>query len=290
MDATDAGEPPDLSPAEAFTLVGNEHRVAILEALLSLHRTGEEYPVSFSTLREAAAIDVSSQFSYHLDKLVGHFVEQREEGYAFRYAGWNVATAILAGTYNRRDRLAAAPADGTCPLCDAAALAATYRDEWLGIDCSACSSSLTRYPFPPGGLAERTTEEFLRVFDRHVRTDVRLARDGICPACTGSMRAATGPETDGVVGYRCERCGNRLHPTPGLVLLETPVVRRFYGDRDVDVEARPFWEFRPCVDERLSEVTGDSPWRCEVRMPLDDRLVVTLDEDLRVASTTVERG
>lgn len=290
-----AGEPipVNLSPADAFGLLGSEHRVAILQALLDLHRTGDEYPASFSTLRAAADIEVSSQFSYHLSELTGHFLKQTDRGYAFRYAGWNVATAIVAGTYNQRGQSNALSIDGECPLCTSEGLTATYRDEWMQIECSACMSQLTRYPFPPGGLANRSPAEFLRIFDRQVRTDVRLARDGICPACTGPMQPALGIEnsekTRGrVAGYWCERCGNRLYPRLGMLLLEAPVVRKFYRSQDRDVDSKPYWEFRVCVDESLSEVIEDRPWQCEVRIPLDDTLVVELDEELNIVSTVIE--
>ncbi len=280
--------------AGAFSLVGNEHRVAILEALLGLHREGEGYPASFSRLREATGMEVSAQFSYHLGELTGHFLRETDDGYEFRYAGWTVATAILAGTYDRGDRFEATGIDGTCPLCGAEALTASYVEEWLAVACSACGERLTRYPLPPGALSDRSPPEFLRAFDRYVRAHVGLARDGVCPACTGSMRPVVGDDerTAGrIAGYWCERCGNRLHPAPGMAPLEAPAVRSFYRERGRQVDEDPYWEYRPCVDDNLAEVVGTDPWRARVRFPVEgDTLVVELDGDLAVAATTIESG
>lgn len=282
-----------MPPSEAFALLGHEHRVAILEALLSLHRTREEYPASFSTLRKAAGVDVSSQFNYHLDALVGHYLRKTTDGYEFRVAGWEVATAILAGTYDRGGRIEGIAADGTCPLCRSKALVVSYVEEWLSVECEACGAKLTSHPLAPGALEGRTPDAFLRVFDRRVRSKVRLVGDGICPSCIGPMQPALGthePErTAGrTAAYWCRRCGNRYFPSLGTFLLETPAVRAFYRSEGEDVEARPHWEHRLCVDDGLVDVLEEDPWRCEVRVPLGDALVVELDEELAIVSTTVE--
>lgn len=293
-DVPSAGEA-GLSPSAAFSLLGHEHRVTILEALLELHRTRGEYPASFSTLREVAGIDVSAQFSYHLGELAGHYVRKTDDGYAFRVPGWEVATGILAGTYDRGGPIEDLAIDGTCPLCHSADLAASYLDGWLSVECRACESELTRYTLAPGAIRGREPAEYLRVFDRRVRTDVRLARDGICPSCAGPMEAVVGSH-DGeeaagrTAAYRCRRCGNRIYPPVGAFLLETPVVREFYRKQDAGVESRPHWEFRLCVDGSLVEVREEDPWRCRVRVPGDDALVVELDEELAITSTSLASG
>jgi hypothetical protein len=293
-EADDESVPADLSPADAFTLLGSEHRVRILRALLDLLRTNEEYPASFSVLRAEADIEVSSQFSYHLGELTGHFLKHTEDGYAFRYAGWKIATAILAGTYNQRGEFREISIAGTCPCCETDALEATYRDEWIEIDCRACERQLTRYPFPPGGLAERTPSEFLHVFDRHVRAHIRFARDGICPACTGPMTPFINPDkinatVDRAAGYECARCGNRLYPSVGMGLLSEPVVQKFYRNRNQSIDTVPYWELGFCVDDRRTTVMNENPWRCEILVASnDDTLVLELNEELSVTSADVQ--
>lgn len=290
-ESDDGSMPADLSPAEAFALLGNDHRVTILQALLDLHRAETEYPASFSALRKQANIDVSSQFSYHLHELTGHFIKHTDKGYAFRYAGWKVATAILAGTYNQRGQFGPASIEGTCPLCGTDALEASYQDEWMQIDCTACGTRLTRYPFPPGGLAGRTPAEFLRVFDRHVRTHVRLANDGICPACTGPMRPVVYGSQEAsshgrIAEYNCERCGNSLHPNLGMFLLEDRAIQTFSRNHGWEIHAFPYWELEFCVTDDCTTAFSSKPWRCQIQVTLDsDSLRVELDEELNVVST-----
>lgn len=81
-----------LTPDDAFAVLGNETRLEILRSL-----SDADGPVSFSDLREHVGMRDSGQFNYHLDKLVGHFVTQADDGYALRQAGDRVIEAILSG-------------------------------------------------------------------------------------------------------------------------------------------------------------------------------------------------
>lgn len=298
MDSDEADRrdgPSDLSPAEAFALVGHEHRVAILRALLAESREGE-YPASFARLRERAGIEVSAQFSYHLDELTGHFVRRTDEGYELRYAGWEIATSILAGTYNERAEFGPTPIPGACPECGGADLEAAYREEWFSIRCDACGSRHIRYPLPPGAIESRSLDEVLSAFDRYVRTQMELAQDGVCPGCFGVMevRSAAGEAdesgfpNDRVAIYDCQRCGNRLYPPLGLFLLADEHVRRFLRDHGRPPAETPFWEFAFCVSDAGVTVHATEPWQAHVEISVDgETLVVSVDADLRVTSAAV---
>jgi hypothetical protein len=85
-----------LGPAEAFSLVGDETRMTILEALWH----ADDPPVQFSTLYALSETDTSAQFNYHLNQLTGHFVRKRTGGYELRTAGENVVRAVVAGSFN----------------------------------------------------------------------------------------------------------------------------------------------------------------------------------------------
>ena len=290
----DESESEGLSPADAFALVGHEHRVDILRSLLAACRTRDEYPTSFSTLYERTDIEVSAQFSYHLGELTGQFVRRTDDGYELRYAGWEVATSILAGTYNRRLEFGPTSIDGTCPHCGGTTLDAAYREEWLAIGCTACDVHLVRYTFPPGGLESRSLPETLRAFDRHVRSHVALARTGVCPGCFGVMEVQTASvdervDEDHIVVCVCQRCGNRLRPQPGLFLVNDEHVVRFFHDHGRSLSGTPFWEHEFCVSGACTSVTATDPWRCVVTIPREDeQLVVSVDDTLTVRSATVE--
>lgn len=72
---------------EGFEMLGSNTRLAILLALWQAQDPSpppseqSDPDVSFSALRERVGIRDSGQFNYHLDKLVGTFVEQTDAGY-----------------------------------------------------------------------------------------------------------------------------------------------------------------------------------------------------------------
>jgi hypothetical protein len=209
--------------ADAFALVGNEHRVAILRALLDAHADPEApYPTPFARLRERAGVDVSAQFAYHLEELVGAFVARTGDGYRLRYAGWKAAAALAAGTYTTQPAFGPTAIDGACAHCESNALHASYGDAWLTVTCHDCERVLTRYPFPPGAAADRLDQPaaatadgldapdaatadhnqaepdsgldaLLAAFDDRVRSHFALAVDGVCPECAGRMDTALEP-------------------------------------------------------------------------------------------------
>ena len=63
-----------LSPDEAFWLLGDQMRVAILRAVW----VSSEEPNTFSEIRERIGSPDSGKFNYHLNKLVGHFLSKAE--------------------------------------------------------------------------------------------------------------------------------------------------------------------------------------------------------------------
>ena len=88
--SAEGGEP--LAPDESFALLGNETRVRILVALADA-----DDALHFSTLHDRVDLRDSEQFNYHLDRLVGHFVDRTDDGYELRQAGSRVVEAILSG-------------------------------------------------------------------------------------------------------------------------------------------------------------------------------------------------
>jgi hypothetical protein len=141
-----------LRPAEAFSLIGNETRVEILEALW---RTDQQ-PVSFTTLRQRSGVDDSAKFNYHLGQLTGHFVRQTEQGYELRTTGESAVRAAVEGSFNAHPDPDPIETGDDCTRCGSR-LVATYSEEKLTIDCPACGRGHGRYSFPPGGLVVVTT-------------------------------------------------------------------------------------------------------------------------------------
>ena len=276
-----------LPPAEAFAVVGNETRLRILEALWAAER-----PAAFSDLRRRVGMRDSAQFNYHLDKLVGQFVRKTDDGYEFRQAGRAVIRSVLAGTLNQSPELDPFPVEGTCVDCESG-LQARYEDEHFHIECPECGRPHGGYPFPPGGLEDRTREEALDAFNQRARHLSCLSKDGVCPECNGrmgtSVRYATEEDAMGLeirVDYECERCHLTTSSSTGLALLDDAEVVSFYRDHGVDLNDVPFWTLDWCVTDEHTEVASEDPWRLRVRIELDgEELVATLDGDLAVVST-----
>jgi len=278
-----------VEPAEAFALVGNETRLRILEALWE----APERPVSFSELRKAVEMRDSAQFNYHLGKLTDHFVRKTEDGYDFQYAGEKVVRAVLAGTFNENPVIPPFEIDGDCSLCGEG-LHASYADETITVECPDCGHLHGRYPFPPGGLKDRSREEIMDAFNQRVRHLHCLAADGVCPECNGRMVTTMTREDDMLglelrVDHNCEQCRHHLYSAVGLKLLDQSDVVTFYRDHGVDLCTTPFWNLDWCVTDQHTTVRGEDPWRVQVSIPLDEEVLsVTLDGDLSVLD--VERG
>lgn len=90
-----------LPPDEAFAVLGNETRLAIL---LALEGTDDE--LGYSELKRQVGVYDSGRFNYHLNKLLGHFIEGSDDGYRLRDVGRRAAQAVVAETFAPRRRSA----------------------------------------------------------------------------------------------------------------------------------------------------------------------------------------
>ncbi|WP_415378604.1 ArsR/SmtB family transcription factor [Halosimplex sp. TS25] len=98
-------------PVDAFDVLGDETRLAILRALADA-----DEPLPFSRLRERAGVRDSGRFSYHLRRLCEYFVRESEEGYELGHAGSRVVAATAAASGDTESQSATADTD-ECPVC-----------------------------------------------------------------------------------------------------------------------------------------------------------------------------
>lgn len=272
------------APEAAFSLLANEKRFGILRALWD----AEADTLPFSELHRRSNVADSGQFNYHLDKLVGAFVRETDEGYALRYAGYQAIGAALSGTYTRAVTVDPVPVDGDCPDCGGR-LEASYREERARIGCADCDATITEYGVPPGILDGREREDLPYVFDRWIRSQMTQLLAGFCPRCLGRLQTELTPELtadDGRPGvtHECERCGFYSYSVVGAVALDHPAVVGFHHDHGVDLRETPLWELRWLTSER-NELTSRDPLRARVYVPLgDEELAVDVAEDASVAA------
>lgn len=280
----DAGTEDAIEPAEALSVVANDTRLDILEALWQ----AEDRPVRFSDLFDEVDLTDSAQFNYHLKQLTDQYVAKTEAGYDLRYAGGQIIRAIRAGTYTRQPDMEPFEVQGSCTRCGGPLFAA-YGDEQLRIECQDCGKAHGEYPFPPGGLVDRTPEEIATAFNERVKHLHCLAADGVCPVCSGRMETSIQTEEPCCLDvsvraeHVCRQCRHELCAPVGFVLLDETCVAAFYDDHDIDLSSRPYWTLPWCVDDEYTSVLQRDPWRIEVRIPLaDEEYQVILDEDLNI--------
>jgi len=280
----------ELLPADVFSTLGNDTRVDILRALLELGADDE--PVRFTALFDQVDIDDSANFSYHLRQLTGHFVKQSDDGYEFRYPGRKVVSSIFTGALTERAQLGFFPVEGSCYACDGE-LHGWYVDDTLSIGCVDCGAVQVSYPFPSGGLDDRSTDDLLEAFHHYVRHHYCLAADGVCPECTGAVESSLvrdpdDTDLDVAVEHVCQRCQYSLQSTVGVTLLDHSDTLVFHANRGVDLNTEPFWQFDWCVSDAHTTVVSEEPLRVRLSLPCgDDELDVLIDETVSVVETTV---
>lgn len=271
-----------LSPDEAFWLLGDEMRTAILHAVWESSGEG----ITFSEIRERVGSPDSGKFNYHLGKLAGHFLVKSEDGYRLTQAGREVVRAVMAGTITQRPEMGPVAIDAHCEDCDGA-LVARY-DEYGIIECGDCGASVMWNEFPPAGLDGRTPEAFAIAFDRWTRTRFGLAMDGICPNCAHEMTTDIlnrGIDTDDDVAtmHHCENCKYEARvPLFGHVLSHPAVVSFFY-EQGIDVNDVPYWRMRALARDFTEEMISEDPWKAKITIVFEDsELGLTLDDRLDV--------
>lgn len=163
-DRTYAGQ----SLSAAYELVGNEVRAAILLAL-SRTRGGQGEPpvLPFSALRSRVDVETdSSQFNYHLQRLVGTFVEDRSagdaqlvdgfvdtepDGYALRPEGSLFTRSLRASIAGETATPSGVASPLSCHYCGAT-VELTYRNAIFALQCPDCEYLYEYDLVPPGVL------------------------------------------------------------------------------------------------------------------------------------------
>lgn len=212
-----------LTPDDAFAVLGNETRMDILQTL-----AGADEPLSFSELRDRVGVSDSGQFNYHLDKLVGHFLESTGDGYQLQRAGERVVESVLSGAITEAPRIEPSIIDQPCPLCGAR-VRVSYQQEWVSMACTQCEGVygesgasedvaselmeqgyLGGQPLPPAGVKDRSAAEVLGAADTWSSVETLAAATGMCPRCSApleqSVRVCENHDADDGL---CEVCDYR---------------------------------------------------------------------------------
>jgi hypothetical protein len=285
--------PPAPDPAEAFALIGNEIRADILRVLGQDPHTG----ISFSELRSRVDEDIDSgQFNYHLDKLVGHFVLDGEDGYELRPAGLSLYRAIRAGSFDRRTTRDPFDAGFDCFFCGAA-VEASYDDGLFRLACPDCAHEFTHTMIPPSAVESVAADALLDHVSQYSRHELRAHLRGVCPTCVNPVEQSlvAGEEVwsegaehfDWWARYHCDHCGRSQYTSIGMAMLYEPAVIAFFHEHDVDVTRRPYWEFEFVMTDHCTTVRETDPFEAAVEVSHGGEILeLVVDEDLAVVETT----
>jgi ribosomal protein L37AE/L43A len=296
----DEGESVRLSPDDAFTLLGNETRIEILQALWERYDPHvDDNAVSFSDLYEQVDIEDTGNFNYHLGELVGHFVTETDDGYELAGPGSRIVRSIVAGTVTGDPTLAPSPLDVSCMRCDSS-LEVLHRDGTTWVRCTECegfwasgSGVILGFGLPPEGLRGRTPDEILDATIVYTLNRVTTMSDGVCPDCGGTVDAsltvceahdaddgiceACGEHFLGRITYVCSSCKNNFLTPSWEPLTHHPDVVAFYHDHGIDHVHNSWETIQRCFGWCEHLLSADPP-RLRVTVPLEeDELHATLD-------------
>lgn len=306
-----APEDPTRAPDEAFAVLGDETRLRILR---ELGETGE--PLAFSELFDRIDYSDSSNFGYHLDKLVGEFVHKTDDGYDLREAGSRVVEAVLSGVVTDEPVLEPTPVDRPCPFCSDPVEVA-FQEERVVLHCPHCPGMFEESEseengfddygnlgvlfLPPRGVHSREPGEVLRAAEIWTATELQAVAEGVCRRCSAPIKHSTEACADhDPAGGQCEACGHRFGsrftatcttcPFEVWAPLVTPLagqaeVKGFLIDHGIDpISSEAFVFMKAAVEETIRSTDP-----VEVRFTLTadgDSLGVTVGEELSIVDVT----
>ncbi|WP_267643139.1 winged helix-turn-helix domain-containing protein [Haloarchaeobius amylolyticus] len=319
-DANDAADAQDtVTPDEAFAMIGHETRVQILEVLATTHRA--DRPVQFSEIRRQLGDIDSAHFNYHLDKLVGHFLEQTEAGYDFRRPGRRVAQAILSGSVLGNPISELTPVDQECHHCGGQ-LEVMYHRGRIAVYCTECPGIYERsnyqaehddvpdeygflglHDLPPAGMGDRTPTEALEAAHRFTLADTLSVASDCCPRCGGTFddRVDVCEDHDAAdgccdsCGYRhqvvytahCRNCTFDTRRPFGTMLVGATPLQSFVTDHGVNLSGADY-ETSSGVFMTFDEAVEETdPFEAVFTFAIDgDEIDLTVGEDLTVTSVS----
>jgi DNA-binding transcriptional ArsR family regulator len=306
----------------AFSILGNETRLAILYELWESQGRYDSGSyassrVTFSELRERVGMRDSGQFSYHLEQLVGEFVQKGDAGYTITGAGSEIIRAVVGtvGVENPAPNPVAVP--NSCWICNGTT-ELRYDDGKVFHCCTECSGFWYQHESQPPGLlsyADTTRSAFagrdlVEVADA-VRTRQKTKQEcfiqGVCSTCLGvvarSLVICDDHDPEGV----CDDCGTRfeayLHlecvvckhwisgPVNYLMRLH-PAVSSMYIERGVPFTYEPeTMMMRPAglwpVGELTQSVVSVDPPAVRVTLTYEGgELSYVIDENLELTEVT----
>lgn len=288
-DDVDTGRSQSLAPDDAFTLLADPTRIKILQALGDVSEPGVPETLAFSELRQRADVSGSGRFNYHLQQLLGHFVEGTDDGYRLSYAGKRVYQSIKTGTFTERVEIEPFELEATCHVCGANQVGA-YRDSMFHVRCPSCEAQFYKYFVPPSTVIDRSKTELLHAANDRIQREIGAMAKGVCPWCCARLSSRVLPTDEEMplqenpaiehrVLHSCETCDGSVYTRLGGLVVSHPAVVSFFYDHGVDVSERLLWSMAFASTDERTTVVSEDPWRAAVSVACaGDELRVVLDD------------
>lgn len=236
----------ELSPADAFGLLSDPTRLAIVEALVDSAFESMNEPVAFSDLRRRAGVDDAGQFNYHLGKLRPQFVEKLDAGYVPRFAALEAVGAARAGTFTELPDERRATLDLDCHECGSS-LEGVHRGSSIRVQCPE-DGWFFQSIVPPRTAAARSVPEVVQYACRDTQRQIEKLVDGVCMICGGTVDTTVPTADDDVadgggvhVEFDCTHCAYRMHAPIGVTLVRHPAVVAHHWAHGVDLRDDPLF-------------------------------------------------
>lgn len=297
----------NLTPDDAFAVLGDETRLGILHTLSSA-----DGPCKFSELYDASVYDDPSNFNYHLKQLEGQFIDKSDDGYALHEAGARVVEAILAGTMTDQPTMERTPVEQACFRCGGQ-MEISYHEGHVWLHCSRCGdrekksdSWLGRFhdpdhhifgnmSLPPAAVQDRTPEELLEAAEVYSVKETHATVRGVCPNCgarvelsvevcknhnpeTGTC-SACGHENNAMLRHNCTNCN--MGGTAGFAfyLMRSIDLLRFMAEHGMDPLAPDAFHLTAFEET----IVSTDPFKARYTYVTEnDSLTLTVDDDLNL--------
>lgn len=293
LDMTDNDSQPvsdtDTRASEAFALLGHEIRLEILWILGS--RDNEEFKQSFGDIRSKMETDIEpSQLHYHLTQLVGHYVEQSDEGYWLRPEGIRLNMDLRAGIVDKQFKNGFFEPAFHCHECESP-VGGVVDDGLVVIVCTECKRKYGQefLEIPQAAFTDEAGAFSFSHFRHYaIQKSISIAQ-GVCPSCAHPLDSTicwqNGLQShlEVEIDLACDLCeADWVKPFGSTLLADTELVA-FCFEHGIDILSTPYWELEFAATDEYTTVRSTDPWEIALEVTLDDEtLELVVDEDLNV--------
>lgn len=301
---------------EAFQLLADETRLAILTALWETQDPVDPSPIAFNDLKELVDVDDPGRLNYHLSELSTDFIRRTDDGYELREAGKRIMRVVVSGTVIDRPTIEPVEIDVSCLYCGGST-EMSYKEGQRFHYCSECdarcvgdypTSLLGKEELPAAGLVNRTPNEIYRKGDIWIKARRDSVFNRVCPECSGRMPVeririckdhdhkpkqtnktevcdVCGSMFWGMVYHVCEVCKYTWKDSTVFYPTIQPAVIAFYYEHGIELETELHEKRRHLFNlEESQEVVSKDPLKIGISIRLDgDELTLTYDENMRIA-------